>query len=191
MKPKFFESGSAFRDWLAANHDRQSELLVGFYRKAARRPGMTYQDALDEALAYGWIDGVRRSLDEERWTIRFTPRKARSIWSNVNVKRMNELIALGRVTPAGMRAFEARDPARTGVYGHETPPMELDVASAKQLAANPAAKKFFDAQPPGYRKIVTRWVMSAKKEETRAKRLTRLIELCSKQRRIDFLKPNG
>lgn len=191
MKPRFFDSGRAFRAWLEANHARETEILVGFYKKASGRPGIRYQEALDEALAYGWIDGVRRGLDGERYTIRFTPRKARSIWSNVNVKRMKQLVALGRVTPAGMRAFEAREARRTGVYGYETPPMSFDPASAKALRANEAATTFFDAQPPGYKKLVTRWVMSAKKEETRAKRLARLIDVSSRGRRIDFLKPNG
>jgi uncharacterized protein YdeI (YjbR/CyaY-like superfamily) len=190
-KARFFESGTAFRAWLDANHDRSREILVGFYKKASGRGGMTYQEALDEALAYGWIDGVRKSLDADRWTIRFTPRKAHSIWSNVNVKRMKELVALGRVTTAGLRAFEAREERRTGVYGYERSPTRFDMASGTALAANAPAKKFFDAQPPGYKRLATGWVMGAKKEETRAKRLARLIELSSRARRIDFMKPNG
>ena len=191
MKPKFFDSGAAFRAWLDANHERETELLVGFYKKTARRRGITYQEALDEALSYGWIDGVRKSLDAERWTIRFTPRKARSIWSNINVKRMNELLALGRATAAGLRVFEAREERRTGVYEYERSPTTFDTASANALAANAPAKKFFDAQPPGYKRHATGWIMRAKKEETRAKRLARLIELSSRGRRIDFMKPNG
>ena len=191
MKLRFFGSGTAFRAWLEAHHQRETELLVGFYKKAARRRGITYQEALDEALSYGWIDGVRKSLDGERWTIRFTPRKARSIWSNVNVTRMKELVALGRVTAAGLRAFEAREERRTGIYEYERSPTTFDPASANALAANVPAKKFFDAQPPGYKRHATGWIMGAKKEETRAKRLARLIELSSRGQRIDFMKPNG
>jgi uncharacterized protein YdeI (YjbR/CyaY-like superfamily) len=191
VKPRFFASGDDFRAWLETHHDRESELLVGLYKKAAGKGGMTYQQALDEALAYGWIDGVRKSLDGERWTIRFTPRKARSIWSNVNIKRMKELIALGRIAESGMRAFDGRDPKRSGIYTYEVEPAAFDRAAAKALAANPRAKTFFDQQPPGYKKHVTRWVMAAKKEETRAKRLARLIEISSKHKRIDFMKPNA
>jgi uncharacterized protein YdeI (YjbR/CyaY-like superfamily) len=153
---------------------------------------MSYQEALDQALAYGWIDGVRRSLDTERWTIRFTRRRSRSIWSNVNIKRVKELIGLGLMHTAGLRAFEARDPKRSGVYLFEQrQPAAWDPASAKQLAANPRARAFFEAQPPGYRTLLMRWVMSAKKEETRLKRLARLIEVSARHERIDFMKPAG
>ena len=188
--PTFFASAGAFRAWLAANHDRATELLVGFYKKGATRSGPTYQEALDEALAYGWIDGVRRRLDDDRWTIRFTPRTARSIWSRVNIRRMNELVALGRVTPAGLRAFEARTPDRSGVYGHEQTEVAFDPAIEKTFAKSARAKAFFDAQPPGYRKVLTNWVMSAKKEETRLNRLARLIATSARGERIDFMKPN-
>jgi uncharacterized protein YdeI (YjbR/CyaY-like superfamily) len=193
-RPLFFQSGDAFRAWLTAHHDRETELLVGLYKKGAKKRGMTYQQALDEALAYGWIDGVRRSLDADRWTIRFTPRTARSIWSNVNIRHATRLIADGRMAAPGLRAFEQRDPKRSGVYSYEstTPtPDTLDRAAAKVLAASKGAKTFFDAQPPGYKRLATRWIMSAKKPETRQKRLARLIELSSRRKRIDFLKPNA
>jgi uncharacterized protein YdeI (YjbR/CyaY-like superfamily) len=191
VTPTFFASRGAFRAWLDAHHDRETELLVGFYKRSARASGITYQEALDEALAYGWIDGVRRRLDAERWTIRFSPRKARSIWSSVNTKRVRELIALKRMHPAGMRAFEARDPKRSGIYGHEREEMTFDAASAKTFAANKRAKTFFDAQPPGYKRITTYWVMSAKKEETRMRRLAQLIEKSARGTRIDFMKPGS
>ena len=173
MKPVFFASGEEFRDWLEAHHDRATELLVGFYKKAAPRGGITYHQALDVALAFGWIDGVRRRMDAARWTIRFSPRRARSIWSHVNVKRVNELIAARLMAPAGLRAFEARHASPGGVYSYERRAARLEPRLAAKLAANERAQKFFDAQPPGYRRILTHWVMSAKKEETRLKRLAR------------------
>jgi uncharacterized protein YdeI (YjbR/CyaY-like superfamily) len=187
MKPKFFATEDAFRDWLEANHDSDAELIVGFYKKGARRKGITRREALDAALAYGWIDGVVRSLDAERWTVRFTRRRPRSIWSIVNTKRVKELIALGRMRPPGMRAFEARDPKRNGVYLYEREAAVFDAASAKQLAETPRAKTFFDGQPAGYKQLMAKWVMSAKKEETRAKRLARLIEVSARRERIDLL----
>ncbi len=190
-KARFFASGQAFRAWLAANHESGAEIVVGFCKKTARRAGIAYQEALDQALAYGWIDGVRRRLDDDRWTIRFTRRKPRSIWSNVNINRVKELIELGRMQPPGVRAFEARDPKRSGVYLHEEQAATLDPASAKRLAANPRAKAFFDAQPAGYKRLAVRWVMAGKREETRIRRLVRIIEVSSRQQRIDFLKPNG
>src|SRR2546423_918911 len=191
MKPTFFASARDFRAWLDTHGHGDKEVLVGFYKKHAGRDRLTYRDALDEALAYGWIDGIRRSLDDERWTIRFTPRKRRSIWSTVNVRRVNELIALGRMRPAGLRAFEARDPKRSGIYGYEREQMTLDAALAKKLRANGAAAAFFEAQPAGYRKIVTYWIMSAKKEETRLRRLETVIDRSARGRRIDFMKPNA
>ncbi len=189
MSATFFASSEAFRSWLDGHHDEATELLLGFYKRGARRTGLTYREALDQALAYGWIDGVRRSLDAERWTIRFTPRTARSVWSNVNVKRVQALLAEGRMAEAGIRAFTARDPRRSGIYGYERAAQTLSPALAGQLAANRRAKAFFERQPPGYRRIVTHWVMSAKKEETRARRLTRVLEKAARGERIDFMKP--
>ncbi len=162
----------------------------GFSRAALDRRGMTYQEALDEALAFGWIDGVRRSIDDTRWSIRFTPRKPRSIWSNVNVRHVKRLIAEQRMTPAGMRAYAARSEQRSGVYGYERRPMTFDPAAKKAFAAAKKAKAYFDAQPPGYRRIVTYWVMSAKREETRARRLAWLIQKSGRGERIDLMKPN-
>ena len=197
MRPTFFASAAAFRAWLETHHHRQTELLVGLYKNGARlkrgrSTSLSYQDALDEALAFGWIDGVRRRIDAERWSIRFTPRAARSIWSLVNVRHVQRLIAAGRMAAPGLEAFEAREPKRSGVYSYETgrtPPAAFDRASAKALAANRRAATFLDAQPPGYRKLCVGWVMQAKKEETRARRLARVIEMSAQQKRIDFLKP--
>jgi uncharacterized protein YdeI (YjbR/CyaY-like superfamily) len=170
-KAKYFNSGGEFYAWLESNHDRATELLLGFYRKSAGEKGITYPDALDEALAFGWIDGVRRGVDEARYTIRFTPRKARSIWSNVNVKRVGELIAAGRMKEPGLATFAKRDAERSGIYAYEREAAELDAAAMKALKADRAALAFHEKQPPAYRRLVAHWVMRAKKPETRARRL--------------------
>ena len=191
MTPRFFASGAAFRAWLEAHHDCETELVVGFYKKGSKRGGATYADALDEALAFGWIDGVRRNIDAERWSIRFTPRKPRSIWSHVNIRHVERLIAAKRMASPGLRAYAARSSERSGIYSFERKPMTFDAVAKKTLAGNRKAKTFLDAQPPGYRRIVTYWVMSAKKPETRARRLARLVEVSARGARIDFMKPNA
>ena len=189
MKPTFFQSGDDFREWLEKHHADARELLVGFHRKKTGR-GITYPEALDEALAYGWIDGVRRHIDEESYTIRFTPRKRDSIWSAVNIKRVKELIALQRMQPAGLRAFRERDERKTLQYSYEREHAALDSELETVLRANKKASVFFDAQPPGYRKLTTSWIMSAKKPETRARRLALLMERSANGMRIDLLSPN-
>ena len=183
-KAKYFRSGGEFGAWLESNHDRASELLLGFYKKSASKTGITYPDALDEALAFGWIDGVRRGVDEERYTIRFTPRKARSIWSNVNVKRVGELIAAGRMRDPGLATFAKRDAERSGIYSYEREPVELDGAAMDALKADRAALAFHEKQPPAYRRLVAHWVMRAKKPETRARRLQVLIANAREGKRI-------
>ena len=183
-KAKYFQSGGEFRAWLESNHDRASELLLGFYRKSVSKKGITYPEALDEALAFGWIDGVRRGVDEERYTIRFTPRKARSIWSNVNVKRVGELIAAGRMRDPGLATFAKRATERSGIYSYEREPIELDAAAIKALKADRAALAFHEKQPPAYRRLVAHWVMRAKKPETRARRLQVLIANAREGKRI-------
>jgi uncharacterized protein YdeI (YjbR/CyaY-like superfamily) len=184
-KPRFFASGAAFREWLERHHANASELLLGFYKVKASKKGITYREALDEALAFGWIDAVRRGLDEERYTIRFTPRKPKSIWSNVNIKRVGELKAAGRMHEAGLAAFGKRDEARSGIYSYERElHSTLSPASMKTLKTDRAAYEFFERQAPGYRKIVAHWVGSAKKAETRERRLAKLIECCREGRKI-------
>ncbi len=184
-KPRFFASGAAFRGWLERHHANASELLLGFYKVKASKKGITYREALDEALAFGWIDGVRRGLDEERYTIRFTPRTARSIWSNVNIKRIGELKAVGQMHEAGLTAFAKRDEARSDIYSYERETyVELDPASLKTLKAHRAAYEFFERQAPGYRKLIAHWVGSAKRAETRERRLATLIECCREGRKI-------
>lgn len=188
-KAIFFESGKEFRAWLEARHASESELLLGFYKKELAR-GISYAEALDAALAFGWIDGVRKRLNAEAYTIRFTPRKARSIWSAVNIKRAKELEAQGLLAPAGLRAFRERDEKRAKLYSYERAAAKLDAVLAARLRANRKAAEFFDAQPAGYKRVAIFWVMSAKKQETRARRLSALIAKSAKEKRIDMLKPN-
>jgi|SRR5581483_7424887 uncharacterized protein YdeI (YjbR/CyaY-like superfamily) len=184
MDAIFFESPSELRQWLADNHDKASELLVGFYKKNSHNKGITYAEMLDEALCFGWIDGVRRTLDETRWTIRLTPRKPGSIWSRVNVKRANELIELGRMQPPGLKAFSARDQNKTNLYSYERDNAQFGSEYEARFRANEKAWDFFQAQPPSYRKAATWWVISAKQEATRLKRLAILIEDSENGRRL-------
>ena len=176
MKPKFFSTPQQFRDWLEQNHDRATELLVGFHKKDSGKKSITYPQALDEALCFGWIDGVRRSLDETSYTIRFTPRKSRSIWSNVNVRHVERLLKEGRMAEPGLKAYALRDPERTGIYAFENRPKEFSPEFEKKFRANKRAWEFFQTEPPSIRKTCVFWVMSAKKEETRVRRLDQLIE---------------
>ena len=177
MAPLFFVTPAKFRAWLEANHE-----------KGTARPSITWPESVDEALCFGWIDGVRHSLGEEAYTTRFTPRKATSIWSAVNVARVAELTKRGKMFPAGLRAFAARTAARTGVYSFErTEAAKLSPEQEKLLRANRKAAAFFDAQAPWYRRTATHWVISAKREETRAKRLAVLIADCAAGRTLAHL----
>ena len=187
MKPKFFPSQQQFRDWLGKNHSSAAELLVGFHKKSSGKKSITYPEALDEALCFGWIDGVRRNLDETSYTIRFTPRKPRSIWSLVNVRHVQRLQKEGRMHAAGLAAFAQRDPKRTGIYSFENSPRELSREYEKEFRKNKGAWEFFQAYPPYLKKQVSYWVMSAKKEETRLSRLRRLIESSANGERIGLI----
>lgn len=173
-EPKFFKDAAAWRRWLEKSHDKADELVVGFHKVATGKPGVTYKEALDEALCFGWIDGVRRGGDTT-WQIRFTPRRARSIWSAVNIKRFEELKALGRVHPAGLAAYEARTAERQKRYSFENRDAKLSAAEEKAFRANKTAWANFSAMPPSYRHPATWWVVSAKRDETRARRLATLI----------------
>ena len=184
MKPTFFATPAAFRKWLTSNHEKAKELLVGYYKKGSGKPSMTWPESVDQALCFGWIDGVRKSIDEDSYTIRFTPRRPNSIWSAVNIKKAEVLIEQGLMQPAGRRAFDARDPAKTNRYSFEQQNIAFDADTEKRFKSNKRAWSFFEAQPPGYRKIATFWVMSAKQEATRAKRLARLIETSAAGLRI-------
>jgi uncharacterized protein YdeI (YjbR/CyaY-like superfamily) len=188
MKPTFFETPADFRKWLEKNHDKSPELLVGFYKKGSGRPSITWPESVDEALCFGWIDGIRRTIDDESYSIRFTPRRPRSIWSAVNLKRVAELTKLGRMHASGVRAFEARDPKRD-LYSFEQRNEGQKLAPEYQakLQANRKAWTFFQAQAPYYQRMASWYVMSAKKEETRLKRLARLIDDSAHGRRIGLM----
>lgn len=186
-KPKFFATPEKFREWLEKNHASANELLVGFHKKSSGKKSITYAEALEEALCFGWIDGVKRGLNETSYTQRFTPRRARSIWSLVNVKHVERLKKEGRMHAAGLAAYEQRDPKRTGIYAFENAPRDLSADYEKQLRQVKGAWEYFQTYPPYLKKTVSFWVMSAKKEETRAARLQRLIESCARGERIGVL----
>jgi len=182
--PRYFASQAAFRRWLEAHHASAKELWLGYYKKASGRPSVTHRQALDEALCFGWIDGVVKRIDDERFMQRFSPRTATSVWSVVNLKRMKELIAAGVVAPSGLKIYETRDPKRSGLYSYENRPKAFDAATERAFKAHRDAWRFFNAQPPGYRKLCVFFVMEAKKEETRKRRLERLITQSSEGKRI-------
>jgi uncharacterized protein YdeI (YjbR/CyaY-like superfamily) len=190
VEPVFFPAPSEFRAWLEENHERAGELLVGFYKKATGKPSMTWPESVDEALCFGWIDGVRRSLGPDGYTIRFTPRKPRSTWSAINIGRAQELIREGRMRPTGQRAFEARRDDRSAIYAYEQrQDAKLAPKEERELRADERAWQFFQSQPPWYRKNVIWWVVSAKRDETRRKRLRTLIEDSANGMRIRHLRP--
>jgi uncharacterized protein YdeI (YjbR/CyaY-like superfamily) len=185
VKPTFFATPSAFRTWLEEQHKTAQELWVGFYKTSSGKPSITWPEAVDQALCFGWIDGVRKGIDDASYTIRFTPRKPQSIWSAVNVKRAQELARLGLMHPAGLKAFEERDQKKSGLYSYEQrKSSQLAPAYEKQFKANKKAWDFFQSKPPSYQQPAIWWVMSAKQEETRLKRLARLIEDSERGRTI-------
>lgn len=192
MRAVYFTSQAAFHAWLEENHETAAALLVGFFRTDSGKPGITYPEARDEALCFGWIDGIRRKVDATRYTIRFTPRRPRSTWSLVNIERVKALRKLGRMQPAGTRAFAERDPRRSGTYAFEQRMHpELDAAEARLLRANATAWRFFQVQPPSYRRIALWYIVSAKRPETRTNRLQLLIDCSAGRRRIPPLAPRG
>jgi uncharacterized protein YdeI (YjbR/CyaY-like superfamily) len=182
-----FGSASEFRQWLAASHSTAAELWVGFYKTASGRRGIAYSEAVDEALCFGWIDGLRRKVDRDRYTNRFTPRKKRSTWSLVNVRNAERLIAGGRMHAAGIRAFEARDEKRTGVYSFEKRPERLPAPLERIFRADKAAWAHWMEQPPGYRRTAAWWVISAVREETRRTRLAKVMGASAKGVRMGLL----
>ncbi|HEX7019087.1 MAG TPA: YdeI/OmpD-associated family protein [Gemmatimonadaceae bacterium] len=187
--PTFFKRPADFRKWLEKHHATDRELLVGVHKKGSGEPSITWPESVDEALCFGWIDGIRRSLGTDRYTIRFTPRKKGSIWSAANTRRAQELIELGRMRPAGLRAFEARTAERSGVYSFEQrEAARLDGSAEKRFRSNGAAWTFFTSQPSGYRKIAVFWVVSAKRGDTRERRLQTLIADSAAGQRIKPLR---
>lgn len=177
MQPVFFPTPAEFRTWLEERHHVAAEVWVGFYKKGSGRPSITWPEAVDQALCFGWIDGVRKGVDEFSYAIRFTPRKRRSTWSAVNIRRVEELAQLGLMHPAGLARFAERAPERSAIYAYEQGDRAVfDDEMEKRFRENAIAWEFFSAQPPWYRRTATWWVVSAKREETRQKRLTTLIE---------------
>jgi uncharacterized protein YdeI (YjbR/CyaY-like superfamily) len=185
--PRHFSSPAEFRRWLEAHHASATELWVGFYKKDSGRGGLGYKEAVDEALCFGWIDGIKKRVDDASYMHRFTPRTAGSIWSAVNLKRIEELIGIGVVSKAGLATYERRDPKKAGLYSFENRPQQLAPALEKRFRANARAWTFFRAQPPGYRKLCVFFVMSAKKEETRLRRLDMLIKSSSEEKRLTWM----
>ncbi|MEJ7646183.1 MAG: YdeI/OmpD-associated family protein [Chryseolinea sp.] len=171
----FFAKQSDFRRWLQKNHLKETELLVGFYKVGSGKPSMTWTQSVDEALCFGWIDGVRKSIDEERYQIRFTRRKPTSIWSAINIKKIEELTRQGLMQPAGLESFQKRSESKSKIYSYEKGVAEFPLGFQKQFQTNKKAWNYFHSLAPSYRKISTHWVMSAKQETTRLKRLNQLI----------------
>jgi uncharacterized protein YdeI (YjbR/CyaY-like superfamily) len=189
--PRFFRTAAAFRAWLERHHARERELWVGYYKASSRRTGMTYREAVDEALCFGWIDGLTRGMDEERYMQRFTPRKKDSTWSVANIKRVEELTAERRMHPVGRAVFDNRDRRKTSLYSFEQGQVRLAPAFEKRLAADRAARESFESQPPSYRRVATWWVMSAKKEQTRERRFATLLADSAAGRRIAAATPGA
>jgi uncharacterized protein YdeI (YjbR/CyaY-like superfamily) len=172
---RFFGTPAAFGRWLRRHHASERELWVGYYKKASGRPSLTWPESVREALRFGWIDGLRKGIDDESYRIRFTPRKPASTWSQVNIRTARELIEEGGMEPAGLSAFEARRGPRSGVYTYEQDGSSAEERVARALKRHRAAWRFYRAQPPWYRRTSARWVMAAKREETRQRRLATLI----------------
>ena len=184
MKPKFFATPEKFRAWLEKNHATETELLVGFYKRDSGKPSITWPESVDEALCVGWIDGIRRTIDETSYSIRFTPRATKSKWSAVNIRRVGELTKLGRMKPEGLAVFEKRDASQQDGYSYQRKDAKLDAAMEKTFRANKTAWTFWEAQPPYYKRTLSFFVISAKREETRAKRLAQLIAACAEGKRL-------
>ncbi len=191
MRPKFFTSGRGFRSWLETNHNKKPELQVGFYKLSSGKPSITYEEAVDEALCFGWIDGVRHSLGDDSYTNRFTPRRAGSIWSAKNVKRVGELKKAGLMTPPGLAAFKQLDPAKAQVYSYENRNRGLDDEMVRTFRKEKEAWAFFQTQPPGYRRVAGFWVVSAKQDATKERRLAQLIAESADGKRLGMLTSPG
>lgn len=183
--PKFFPSAQAFRGWLEANAGRAEELWVGYHKVATGKPSMSWSESVDEALCFGWIDGVRKRIDEASYQIRFTPRRSASIWSAINIAKVEKLQAEGRMTPAGLAAFESRTEAKSVVYSYEQQsPAELSTLELREFKRNKSAWHFFESSPPSHKKVVLHWVCSARKPETRQRRFGKLLEACAAGQRL-------
>ena len=183
-KVTYFPKPADFRKWLREHHAKAEELWVGFYKKDSGKASITWPESVDEALCVGWIDGIRKTVGPDSYTIRFTPRRKTSIWSAVNIARVKVLTGEKRMRPTGLNAFAARQENKSGIYSYEQRRDQLEEPYAGLLKKHKAAWAFFEAQPPGYRKVIGWWVVSAKREEKRMERLTKLIELSAKGQRL-------
>jgi uncharacterized protein YdeI (YjbR/CyaY-like superfamily) len=184
ISPVFFANAVEFRKWLEVNHQTKTELLVGYYKVGTKKPNMTWSDSVDEALCFGWIDGVRRTIDNESYCIRFTPRNPGSSWSTVNIKKVEELIRIGKMMPAGMATFGKRVKINSAIYSYENLPEKLSIDLVVQFQEHYKAWNFFNSQAPSYQKTRIYWVMSAKQEATRKQRLAKLIGASESGKRL-------
>ncbi|PXY44462.1 YdeI/OmpD-associated family protein [Flavobacterium hydrophilum] len=184
MKPTFFPTQEKFRTWLEKHHQTETELVVGYYKVKSKKPSMSWSESVDQALCFGWIDGIRKTIDEESYTIRFTPRKKSSIWSAINIKKVEELTKSGLMTETGLKAFAFRSEERSRIYSHEKGTYILDPEFEKQFKANKPAWDFFDKQAPSYKRVVIHVIMSAKQEKTRLSRLEKAIKISAEQKRM-------
>jgi uncharacterized protein YdeI (YjbR/CyaY-like superfamily) len=184
MLPIFFRDTAEFRKWLEVNHQTETELLVGYYKVGTKKPSMTWSKSVDEALCFGWIDGIRKSIDEESYCNRFTPRNPKSNWSAVNIKKVEQLIRQGKMMPGGLAAFEKRTEARSEIYSYENKPEQFSPELESRFRENKAAWEFFSRQSTSYKKTVMFYVMGAKQETTRFSRLDKLMQACSEGKRI-------
>jgi len=189
MAPVTFDSPARFRRWLERNGSTATEIELALAKKGSSLKTLTYRQALDEALCFGWIDGVTHRIDDRAYSVRFTPRRARSYWSDVNLRRYKELDAEGRIAPPGRARYQARDPRAEGRYSFENRPKRLAPVLQHRFKQNTAAWTFFKAQPPGYRRLMVFWIMSAVKDETRERRLALLIAKSGAGLRVDPLAP--
>jgi len=184
MNPVYFQDQNEFRKWLAKNHNRESEIIVGYYKTATGKPSLTWSESVDQALCYGWIDGIRRSIDEERYCIRFTPRKPTSIWSNVNINKVEELKKKRLMKEPGLQVYNNRKDSKSGIYSFEKEAAKLDDDAERLFKSNQIAWDFFMKQAPSYRKTRIYWIMSARQEATRISRLNKLVQASEKHIRL-------
>jgi uncharacterized protein YdeI (YjbR/CyaY-like superfamily) len=185
--PKFFTTKSSFRNWLEKNHDKATELLVGFYKVNSGKQSITWSESVDEAICFGWIDGIRKSIDTESYCIRFTPRNPRSIWSAINIQKVENLSKQGLMHPAGIAAFQKRDEKKSAIYSYEKSPEKLSDDFSKKFKSNKKAWNFFQSMAPSYQRTAVHWVMNAKQESTKLKRLDELINDSEAKRKIKSL----
>ncbi|HWY34575.1 MAG TPA: YdeI/OmpD-associated family protein [Nitrosopumilaceae archaeon] len=187
MEPTFFTKQSELRKWFEKNHKKEKELLVGFYKVTSGKPSITWPQSVNEALCVGWIDGIRKSVNKESYSIRFTPRKSDSIWSSVNIKKMEELISQGLMKPAGLISFEKRKEHKSRIYSYEKESVNLSINLEKKFKANKKAWKFFQSMAPSYQKTVIHWIMSAKRDTTKISRLETLMSGSENGQRVKHL----